>query len=47
MWAVSDSIKRKLRWNYLSQSFGTIVQISRICKEDPFSHQNVVPGHMA
>ena len=36
-WTVSDSIKRSWDESIYSQSFGTMVRISRKCKEDPFS----------
>ena len=46
MWAVSDSFKRSWDEIIYSQSFGTMVQISGICKEDSFSHSSFVPGHL-
>ena len=39
MCAVSDSIKRSWNESLHSGSFGTMVRISKICKEDSFSHQ--------
>ena len=40
MWAVFDSIKRSGKESIYSQSFGTILRISRICKESSFSRQS-------
>ena len=34
MWAVSDSIKRRWDESIYSRSFGTMVRMSRTCKED-------------
>ena len=42
MWAVSDSIKRSWDEIIYFWPFGTLVQVSRICKEDSFSHQSFV-----
>ena len=39
MRAVSDSIKRSWDESIYSGSFGTMVRISKICKEDSFSHR--------
>ena len=47
MWVISDFIKRSWDEIIYSESFGTMVQISRIYKEDSFSHGSVVPSHMA